>query len=513
MILFTQITFVWQIAVSLCLLVNTTTEGDYLCEQAKPSTRPLGAPHYSDVCFSSRSKHPSNPDDPHNTFRDAAAFHATRLDWVYSDDMDWVAEIDRRGYALTLAQHAATFADWRKKGNLRGHIQDKNGDPVALSFQVKWERWTACVNNPDYRERLLREKKAHLDAGVNGFQFDDWGFGYQLLDQGACHCQYCAALAAEMKLDLNDKKQMETLQRQSLWDFYTWLTSSLDEYAGHHVPFSCNWYPGNQYQGGKYEPFFRKFFDYGIGEARYKNYGPRGLHKVVEKSREINSAQIFTHNTSDGPEILRNVASLCYAMGAHMIVPWDVYQHGKPYRYFGKPEEYADLFGFVRGIADYLDGYEEVGAHMTEEDTASQKHSKVTNPSFSIQGNSNLLGFARAKPGNRMAPVVIHLVQWGKTPQSESRVELNTDHFFGGKPLSVHLLTPAAYDKEQHAGAEEQAEALRKAGEQRGAAQAGAYASLVSARPLETRVEANSTFVAVPPLHPWGILVVEPVNQ
>lgn len=485
--------------------------GEYLCEQAKTSTRPLGAPYYSDVCFSSRSRHPNSADDPYDTFREAAAFHATRLDWVYSDDLDWIAEIDKRGYALTLAQHSAT--SWRKKGSIRGHVRNNEGNPIALSWQRKWERWIACVNNPDYRERLLKERKANLDAGVDGFQFDDWGFGYQILREGACHCQYCAALAAEKKLDVNDGKQMEKLQRESLWEFYTWLTSSLDEYAGHNVPFSCNWYPGNSFQGGKLEPFFREFFDYGIGEARYQGYGPRGLHKVVEKSRSINSAQVFTHNTTDGPEILRNVVSLCYAMGAHMIVPWDVYQHGKPYRYFGKPEEYADLFAFARGISTYLDGYEEVAVHMTETYKASQKHPKVTNPVFSIQGNTNLLGFARAKPGDKTAPIVIHLVQWEEPPQNDSTVELNTDHFFGGKPLSVRLLTPAAYDKAQHDDAERKAEAMRKEGEQRGAAQAKAYAALVTATPLENRVEGDSTVVTVPPLSPWGMLVVVPTDQ
>lgn len=506
----------WRIAASMCLLAFTADSAaaaDYMCEQVTPSTRPSGAPIYSDVCFSSRSKRPNNANDPHDTFRSATEFHATRLDWVYTDDMDWVAEIKRRGYAFTLAQHGATFSDWREKGNLRGHVQDKAGDPVAISFQVQWERWTACVNNPDYRERLLKEKKAHYDAGVDGFQFDDWAFGYQLLDRGACHCEYCVKLGKEKGLDLDDPVQMEALQRESLWNFYAWLTASLDEHAGHNVPFSCNWYPGNQFQGGKLEPFFREFFDYGIGEARYKRYGPRGLHKVVELSREIGSAQVFTHNTTDGPEVLRNVVALCYAMGAHMIVPWDVYQHGKTFRYFGKPEEYADLFGFARGISTFLDGYEEAAVHMTEIDEASEKHPKVTNPSFSIQGNPNLLGFARAKPEDKAAPVVIHLVQWGETPQNKSTVELNTDHFFAGKPLAIRLLTPTAYDPKLHSDADRKAEAMRKTGERRGSAQAEAYAPLVTATPLETRVEANRTLVSLPPLQPWGILVVEPADR
>jgi hypothetical protein len=52
-----------------------------------------------------------------------------------------------------------------------------------------------------------------------------------------------------------------------------------------------------------------------------------------------------------------------YAVGGHIEAPWNTYlPTPDARRFFGKPEEYADLFAFVRGTARYLDSYEDAYA-------------------------------------------------------------------------------------------------------------------------------------------------------
>ena len=68
-----------------------------LIDVARPTTRPAGAPKYSDVCFSSRWIHPRGKNDPHDSLKAVDAFHATRLDWAYITDEKFIRQIKRRG--------------------------------------------------------------------------------------------------------------------------------------------------------------------------------------------------------------------------------------------------------------------------------------------------------------------------------------------------------------------------------------------------------------------------------
>ena len=55
-----------------------------------PTLPPEAAPQASDVCFSSRVRHPANAADPLDSFATAAAFHATGFYWVYAADKAWI---------------------------------------------------------------------------------------------------------------------------------------------------------------------------------------------------------------------------------------------------------------------------------------------------------------------------------------------------------------------------------------------------------------------------------------
>ena len=145
-----------------------------------------------------------------------------------------------------------------------------------------------------------------------------------------------------------------------------------------------------------------------------------------------------------------------------------LFRSGEDARYFGRPEDFADLYGFVRNNAGLFDGYEEavvLGPDMSVPEGLAAR--PVTLPK-----DRQVYAFLRARPGDAAAPVAVHLVDWSDTP-APVEVLLRPIPFFGEGPLAVTLHTPGAEEK-------------------------------LPVQPLgEDRVR-----VTVPPLRPWGILAV-----
>ncbi len=108
-------------------------------------------------------------------------------------------------------------------------------------------------------------------------------------------------------------------------------------------------------------------------------------------------------------------------------------------------------------------------------------------------GSGNVWAFVRARPSEPEAPVAVHLIEWG----SESKpfvLALQNASFFGPKPLSLQLSVPAPYDRAAHRKAED----------------SGDFSPLARAVELEPKTKEGLTLVEVPPLNPWGILLILP---
>ena len=78
------------------------------------------------------------------------------------------------------------------------------------------------------------------------------------------------------------------------------------------------------------------------------------------------AAELFWLETPAGGGMISmslavNIASL-YALGGQVVVPWDVYDgndaQGKGKRFFGAPDDYADLYAFVRAHPALFDNLE-----------------------------------------------------------------------------------------------------------------------------------------------------------
>jgi hypothetical protein len=196
------------------LVVSPATQnGQTFRDMAKPRPQVAGAPLPSDVCLSSRWRHPRNEDDPHDTFETGDAFHATRLDWVYSLDPQWIKSCRDRGYRFGATLNSDVSDTVGSGTREKGRIRNKNGDPVTAPWMVRWKAWWGCVNAPSYQEAFLAHALRIVDGGADVIHVDDPGFNATAVHWGGCFCQHCQAKAKAQGVDLDDKKQMEAFQR------------------------------------------------------------------------------------------------------------------------------------------------------------------------------------------------------------------------------------------------------------------------------------------------------------
>jgi hypothetical protein len=183
---------------------------------------------------------------------------------------------------------------------------------------------------------------------------------------------------------------------------------------------------------------------------------------------------------------IRQSTAMAYATGGIGRVPWDTFMPDNAPRYFGDAEKFADLFGFVRANAKYLDGYEE-GAAFGKGVT----NPNDTNPAVTVDAE-NVYAITRVLPGKADAATVVHLVDWREETKPLS-VTLDARQFYGDKGLKVKLVTPIEYNKAMH----RQAEKARD------------YSKLVESVDLQVESKDGKSVVNVPAISPWALLIVE----
>jgi hypothetical protein len=287
------------------------------------------------------------------------------------------------------------------------------------------------------------------------------------------------------------KGYFSAFQIASSVSFNRWWREELNRAVGRRVPVSCN-------NGVQRWTDIELAFDYGIGELSTSHAKPEPLYGAMRQAGELGKTQSVTmplrrtgeQESPDWVRHTRQTIATVYATGGHIEMPWDTYlPTPDAQRYFGKPGNYADLTAFVRGMARYLDGYADAYAGGGElQDT---RWLEAPAPVTPLTDAADLFVFARARPDEAAAPVVVHLIDWREQPQPFA-LSLRPRAFFGNLPLRLRLFTPGLpHDPAAHD------EAYRS----------GNYSGLVR----ETALGAGFvSTVSLPALAPWGVLVVEP---
>ncbi len=273
-------------------------------------------------------------------------------------------------------------------------------------------------------------------------------------------------------------------QEDSTTAFNVWARTEIDRYAGRRVPMSCN-------NGVRRWESFRLCFDWAMGELSYRDANAPRLHAAMAEAQSHGKLQVVTmplKDNYDEPEVwtalIRRTIAWSTAFGGWCMVPWDTYLPGDAPRYFGTPDQYADLYAFTRALAPYLDDYSEVVVVGDGFETPADS------PIALVEAEPRQ-AVLRVVPNDPTRPAVVHLIS---SPDASPivRLRLNPEQFWGDRPLRFRWLTPQPYQPAAHAAAE----------------QAKAYETLVLARELPGGKLAQ---LDLPTPAPWGVLVIEPV--
>jgi hypothetical protein len=284
------------------------------------------------------------------------------------------------------------------------------------------------------------------------------------------------------------KERFTEFQTQSTIAFHKRTREAMNQHAGRRVPVSCN--NGTDRWGP-----IERCFDWVFGELSYGEAKPSHLLATMRQAAEYGRIQVVTMPKStkwetapDLQQRTRRTIAMAYACGGHCMVPWDTFMPGDTPRYFGTPEQYADLYGFIRANAPYLDNYEEAAVFGP----GLEETRYGGTPPVTILGNDRACAITRVVPGRQDLAAVIHLIDWSESP-APLNVRINQQRFSDQSALSVRLLTPPPFTPEQHQQAQESKD----------------YASLATESTLEIDAEGSLT---LPALNPWGMLVVNPKN-
>lgn len=409
-----------------------------LYQVAEVAPHPQGAPHQSDVCFSSRMPHPSNSADTLDTFMAAQQFHATYLNWVYTTDSDFIHKADSLGLKVQVTL-SPTLPDLLSEPPQRdvGRMINEKGEKVTAPWMKGWGYWWGCVNNPAFKKLWLTYIQKSLDAGADGFQVDDPAFSQVFLRnkwEDVCYCPHC-----RVKVDSLGTTSAE-IQESSVLEFHQWAKQQAEQYAGRKVPFSCNNFRG------EWELFPFAEFDYGVAELPERRANPEYLYAALRETRRLGKAQVFSF-ANDRSFLVEKVIATVYACGGNPLVPWDVWMGSGKDRHYGKPEDFAALFGFARAIAPWLEGYEDAFYTNTQDEFRFMNVRKL--PVFFGEYRRQIHAFVRAKPGAKVAPIVIHLVDWEVLTEPFD-IYLKENAFFKSGIGRVELLVPKEYARAEH---------------------------------------------------------------
>lgn len=491
--------------------------------------KPPGAPRYGDVIMRTLRLRTASTTDERDTFQAMDAFHVTRLEWSYLTDEDAVRRIRESGRMFGGAISAPTYQpspgerDWFD----RVVIKDRTGAPIIAPWKRNWSRtlW-GCMNNPELERGHVEAAMRYIDLGATVLQRDEPRGNVNAATWGGCFCSLCidgfreylerhvpvdqrrglglppnlkefdyGKHLAQMDAPVGDafrrwdggrlKELFEAFQMESTLAFHRRVRQELDSRAGRRVPISCN-------NGAHRWTEVEKRFDWAFGELSFSRAQPIPLFETFEHAARAKRLQVVTMPKSLNPADLANprhrirpTIATAYALGGWCMVPWDVYMPGDTPRYFGRAEDYADMFGFVRGVAERLDGHELAAVGGVFSYPSRSSSGPVVLPT-----GREIAATVRVKPNAPGSPAVIHLIDWSNDPQP-FELAFRAEHIDPKRPLRARLLRPAPY----------------QAGNQARAQETGDYSSLVETIPLEAGYRSQWK---IPALDPWGIVVVEP---
>lgn len=343
-------------------------------------------PAASDIVFSTRFRR----DDAVAVARE---FGATRIEWTYAADADYLRQLHEVAPWIGGAVNA--------NGPLlddAGYARDFDGRVLGAPWMKGWNgRWITTQAAPA-RAELERQVQRFVDLGVRSIQVDDpllqlfpglfqggdfndatvAGFP-RYLKETAEPAAVAAAGLARFEGDYREFLRRHhgvvdaaDYERRSRGFPSTrlWLDYLRDSVAQHHawlrdrlhrdgVALSMNLVQMTLPDAGDRSWFLTLYLDYAVAETPNTDYSA-----LLSKTATLRALGIgFVPSIQPQSLAVNRVAlATAYALGAPPLVPWDTYvgndDRGLARRYFGQPAELADIYRFARANRQALDRHE-----------------------------------------------------------------------------------------------------------------------------------------------------------
>lgn len=183
-------------------------------------------PTHSDVIATSRGPHFTPVGGPYNTFSMMEAFHATRLDWVYTTNSSFIAEVHQHVPIITAAMNPQVLDPGGAKGTgtagaaTIGRVLNIHGQQLTAPWMRAWDGGKGgtaygCINNPDYLKIAYEFGASLIKLGADSIQHDDpaangeavsWAEGDP--EHSGCYCSHCmSGFTATLNAQLNATEQ------------------------------------------------------------------------------------------------------------------------------------------------------------------------------------------------------------------------------------------------------------------------------------------------------------------
>jgi len=342
------------------------------------------------------------------------SFHATHCLWVYGFETDFINRVKSAGlfYQGTLnglqgQSHSTT--NRMAQGDPSGRHEDLDGNKNTPHWMVTFgpRTFTGCCNHPAFRKLFFADAEKLVRAGVDSIHVDDWEMNASWVRHaGICFCEACrsgfrewlqshctpeelkalgvgeiavfdyrehlkangvpdAATYRQHYRQLPLTPQFADFQIHSMRRFYQDFRKQLDTWSPDtYIPVSVN---------GLLTPLRTDRVLYGVdvvdflqGESSQRAAFQTAADFLV--GAEVANAVGITQVISPIPRSTartRAAIATTYALGQPHLVPWDLYMGsdatGSQPRYFGTREQYGDLYDFIHGHRDLLDGYVPAG--------------------------------------------------------------------------------------------------------------------------------------------------------
>lgn len=519
---------------AISLICNQVMSGTpLLSDIAQVFNIPAGAPKYSDVCVTSRGWRTENhPKYPIKTEYAVENFHPTRMDWTLVRDTTYIDSVIVK-YGLTfsgvLNSKLSDFVDVYVNNN--GRCENRDGKLIEwpwLDTDTNYDQFIGSANEPAYKQIYLDHAKLiYGSEAVNhlvSIQMDEPGFSIRLTEPRYDGCFGPGDLAKAVELGypniLTDNDQNLAFQKEALGLFYAEMHDSIRTQSTiQNLGFSYNniGHDFTDYRSSE-------SFDFAMGELHLDSTYVKSLYSISQEAKSKGKIQVFspTRILKDGPrdydtnsdlymyqtsipqrDTIRKAIATAYASGSIHFVPWDTWFYGQT-RHFGEPEEYADLFAMIRAVPQYFDYYEDAAYDI----------SNLEDPRYSVKpisGNDPEISLlSRAIPGDSLAPIVVHVVNWGNNTSLD--IDIINSYISPNQSFTASLVTPVPYVESEHVMAHQSSEVLR-AGGLRSNLQSQAYQHLINTQSLDVAVlDQHRSRLSLSGIGVWSLLILSPLD-